>query len=147
MKFILQFAALAFLLGCQSPINNRVNEEGRPSEKSKQSHSFSKKGIDVEISWLNGPIGSIEVESQILVILRKNGEPYSLPNDNALFFYSTMPSMGHPLDDPGEFVEIESGLYLNRAIVFNMRGEWKNELWILNKEEDVEDELSWVESF
>lgn len=58
-----------------------------------------------------------------------------------------MPSMGHPMDDAGYFESLGDGLYINRTIRYNMPGDWKNELWILDQDLNIQEKVQWDEFF
>lgn len=79
-----------------------------------------------------------------MVFLYKNGNLHSLPEGQTLEFYATMPSMGHPMEDAGFFEEIDQGVYVNKAIRYNMSGDWKNELWIMDENLNILDRLQWL---
>ena len=131
MRFLI-FIGLTFILlsGCDSPLNEKAN--------------FSKSGLQAEVKWIEGPFGNIKKENHLVVFLYKDGGLFSLPDGQTLEFYATMPSMGHPLEDPGFFEEIDKGIYLNKSIHYNMPGDWKNELWIMDANFNILDRLEWL---
>ncbi|MCB0421610.1 MAG: hypothetical protein KDD61_11475 [Bdellovibrionales bacterium] len=104
--------------------------------------------VFIETKWLKGPIGKISVENSLLVfVANSKGEVVSLPQDLHVEFYSTMPSMGHPLEDAGYFEVLETGLYINRHIVYNMPGRWKQEVWLVDSSGNIVSKVEWYESF
>lgn len=143
ISFLIGFCILA---GCESPVNHRV-EDGAKSQDV-QLMSLDTFNLKVKAQWIVGPVGNLSSNNQLLVII-KNAEDRlaSLPQGKTLNFYATMPSMGHPLDDPGFFKEISEGIYLNSTIKYNMPGDWKNELWIMNSDFYIEDKVIWHEFF
>jgi hypothetical protein len=148
MKDILRFSILLFFLNsCGSPMNNRTNIE--PNEKSKHTElNFKKYSLNVEFTWILGPVGNIKQDNQLLVVIKdKEGKPKSLPNDLSLGFYSNMESMGHPLDEAGDFEDLGYGIYLNNSIRFNMTGDWLHEIRIMDGEFNILDKVSWKEFF
>ncbi|MCB0363668.1 MAG: hypothetical protein KDD35_13155, partial [Bdellovibrionales bacterium] len=100
--------------------------------------------LQVEVKWIDGPYGNINKTNHLVVFLYKEGKLYSLPENQTLEFYATMPSMGHPLDDPGVFESIDNGIYVNKSIRYNMPGDWKNELWIMDSDLKILDRLEWL---
>ncbi len=147
MRQYFYFLLLLGICGCDSPMNNRVNE---PQNKAQQSISlrFESLALNIKTVWLAGPEGSINFNNKLLVILtNEQGDLTDLPNDTTLQFYSTMPSMGHPMDDAGTFVRMAKGLYLNDTIKYNMPGDWLNELWILDQNFQTVDAVRWLEFF
>ncbi len=147
------FVLFGEILGCDSPLNHRsqFSEEG-VSENKTTDKIFSVFPYRVEFQWLKGPIGNVKIKSQLLVFLKnEKGDLISLPEGLGLYFDSEMPSMGHYLPDPGYFTQISRGIYLNKDIVFNMPGDWKNTLKIsdseLNSESAVKDQLVWEINF
>lgn len=144
LLFIFIFALV--LVGCDSPMNNRV--ENSSATFKTQALTFSSNGIRAEAQWLAGPYGNISQTNQLLVILKDAaGNPVSLEAPLTLGFYSTMPSMGHPMDDAGFFEAVSDGVYINKTIRFNMPGDWKHELWILDEQFNVKDKVEWDEFF
>lgn len=133
-----------FLMACGSPTDNPV--QSQPIQKNGVSQqSFGNLGYTVEHRWVSGPYSNINQKSVLAVYIKDaSGNIVSLPEGLELSFYSTMPSMGHPMDDAG-FFEEGPGVYINRNIRFNMPGDWKHELWILNSDYDKVDELHWLE--
>jgi hypothetical protein len=148
LPLIAIFAALiAALIGCDSPMNNRVVSP----EVTKQKTQLLKLQVypySIETQWLVGPFGNLDQNNQLLVFLRdSSGQPVNLPESLTIDFYSTMPSMGHPLDDAGYFERISDGIYLNQHIKFNMPGDWKHELWLLDENFNIKDKIQWSEFF
>ena len=132
-----------FVSACDSPMNNRVSDNGDASGLVLEKKSFGISEYKVEVKWLDGPYGRVTQDNYLLVFLYKVDRLVSLPETETLQFYATMPSMGHTLEDAGFFEEIETGIYLNKAIRFNMPGDWKNELWIMDSEFNIKDRLEW----
>ena len=132
---------------CDSPQNHRVFLNEDTNEKTGDvTQTFTQYSLSYKAQWLQGPFGSLSKKSQIMVILfNKEGHRTSLPKGVDLQFYATMPSMGHPLDDPGFFEEIETGIFINNNVQFNMPGEWKMELWLTDKDYNILDNSLWLE--
>ncbi|MCB0379304.1 MAG: hypothetical protein KDD33_12495 [Bdellovibrionales bacterium] len=148
MRVVLILAHFLLILSaCNSPMNHRV-EADSPTNKSLESMSFSSYSLAVEVQWLTGPVGNIQTKNQLLVILKNDqGAPSPLPEGLTLNFYATMPSMGHPMDDAGQFQYLGNGIYLNPSIKYNMPGDWKNELWIMDNQFNIKDKVTWEEFF
>ncbi len=141
------FFALTFLSACESPMNHRTSSDIKTQVDS-QTLPLEVLKLNVEIKWIHGPMGNVSVKNHLLVILKdEQGALYSLPDDLSLGFYATMPSMGHPLDDPGFFEDIGEGLYLNKSIRYNMPGDWKNEIWVLDQNFNIKDKVEWDDFF
>jgi hypothetical protein len=141
MRFSFLFLIGLFLVACESPMNQRVRGV---KDVSQERLSFQNHEIFAEVQWLKGPFGLREQENHLLVILfNAAGERVSVPDGLTLSFYATMPSMGHPMDDAGFFTELQTGIYINTAIRYNMPGDWKNELWFLDSEFNKQDEVAW----
>lgn len=147
MKKVLFILTILILTACDSPQNYRVytdNENNK--QKSEVQKSFEKLPFRFEAKWLLGPKGSLSQTSQLMVLIfDSSGKLTSLPKDKELQFYATMPSMGHPLEDPGFFEEADTGVFINKTIQFNMPGEWKMNLWITDMDYNILDESSWLE--
>lgn len=140
------FMFFIFIMGCESPMNNRVL--GQPDALVAEELSFAELSLSVEPQWLSGPVGNININNQLLVVLRNSlGRLTSLPQDMSLNFYATMPSMGHPMDDAGYFEEIDTGIYLNKTIRYNMGGDWRNELWLMDADFNIKEKVLWHEFF
>ncbi len=144
---IILFCLICF--GCSPPIKNKISDENLNSlqTESEQSYVFKKFNLNVNLMWISGPYPSVSKASQLLVIISDNeGNQRSLPGGLELDFYSSMPSMGHPIEDIGYFEEIDIGIFINKNIRFQMNGVWKNELWIIeNKNFEKKDEIRWQE--
>jgi hypothetical protein len=124
-------------------MNHRVGSQTKAIKKS-GTLSFNQYKLQAEILWLKGPVGDIRTDNTLLVILKdSNGALTSVPEGLTLEFYATMPSMGHPMEDAGYFENIGPGLYINQSIRYNMPGDWKNELWLLDNDFETQDRLSW----
>lgn len=145
----LLLVALALLTAhCNSPMNHRVVADDNTITKSATPRVFSKYKLAVESRWLRGPFGNVKLKNQLMVLVFDNtGTPTSLPDGLTLNFYSTMPSMVHPLEDAGFFEEVDTGVFINKDIQFNMGDEWRHELWLMNKDLDILDKVQWFESF
>lgn len=124
------FALLLLFSACDSPRNNRVNSGGKAPGTGIANKAFNSNGYLVQYQWLSGPFGNVKQTSSLIVYLSRDGKPVSLPSGQELNFYATMPSMGHPIEQPGFFEELSSGIYLNKNIIFNMQGPWTLELWV-----------------
>lgn len=129
------------MTSCESPMNQRVNGK---SLLSQQKVSFTGLSIIAEVKWLEGPHGNINRNNHVMVFLYRGESLYSLPSGQTLEFYASMPSMGHPLHDVGFFEEIDTGIYVNKGIRYNMPGDWKNELWIMDESFNILDRLQWL---
>lgn len=142
---VLYMLITSFLIfsGCHSPMNNRVYDDIPKRNDGGDQLVFTQSSVHAEYRWLKGPFGGVVKKNTLMVILYLDDEPHSLRKDQALEFYSTMPSMGHPMEDAGYFEEVEKGVYINKSIRFNMPGDWKNELWIMDKEFNIVDRLEW----
>ena len=152
-KFFCLILAMSSL-SC-SPLNNRYREEDRGKDKpaSKLTEmselKASNKKFKIEHQWVGGPFGSIHQPSSLLIFVRdETGAFAKLPEGTQLGFSALMPSMGHPLDDPGFFKELQPGMYLNSAITFNMPGDWEMKISLLeNQTFKTLDEIIWLELF
>lgn len=138
---------LMTLVACESPMNHRTLEGGVRGKSRIETSLFADLNIEAEAKWIDGPYGNIKKPNYLIVFLYKDGRLHSLPEDQTLEFYATMPSMGHPMEDAGFFEEVEPGIYVNKAIRYNMPGSWKNELWIMDKALNIMDEIEWHEFF
>lgn len=146
MRVCLFIPLLLCLVNCDSPIRNKTVLVEKAITGSSNLETFAKHGITLQHQWLVGPFGSIKKENHLLVLLfDENKNPVSLPANLTLFFYSTMPSMGHPMEDAGIFEELDTGIYLNKTIRFNMGEEWRHELWLMNENQDIVDKVQWYE--
>ena len=141
----LLFFVLSF--GCESPMNNRVVGDDNVESLKISNAQFTELGVYVTWQWLGGPVGRISARNQLLVTLKSDNGPVDLPEGLSLEFYSTMPSMGHPLEDAGYFERLAEGVYLNTEIRFNMPGDWRHELWLMNTNFEVKERLVWDELF
>ena len=83
----------------------------------------------------------------MVIVRNREGALASLPQGLTLNFYSTMPSMGHPMEDAGYFEKLGVGIYLNSSISYNMSGDWRNELWIMDSDYNIKDKVIWEEFF
>ncbi len=144
MQLSLFIFLIILLAGCDSPMNNRIREGTLEGKYKEIKTSFKTSNLVAEVQWLDGPHGHINKSNHLLVVLYKNEKPYSLPKNQTLEFYATMPSMGHPMDDAGFFEEIDTGIYVNKSIKYNMPGDWKNELWIMDSDFNILDKLEWL---
>lgn len=145
-----KFLTLLFIFtlsACDSPMNNRISTSYGIQNKA-QKISFKEYPLTVETQWLVGPSGNITINNTLMVILKDSqGHLINLPDDLSLAFYSTMPSMGHPMEDAGYFEQINDGIYINKNIKYNMPGDWKNELWIMDTQFNIKDKIEWDEFF
>lgn len=141
---------LFFLLcaACDSPRNHRVLPDTSKVNKTQSELAIQQLGLTFEARWLEGPFGNVQQKgSMILFVYNKQKELTDLAAGNDLFFFATMPSMGHPLDQAGEFKKIDTGIYLNTAIRFNMPGDWLMEIYIVDLKNEVLGKAQWNESF
>lgn len=144
MKKIL-LAWTLLIVACGSPLQNRTNTEDKKNMAITPLY-FKNQKLFVTVQWLDGPYESPKKNNTLLVILQdENKTPMDLPRPLELTFYSTMPSMGHPMDDSGYFEHLDTGVYINKNIRFNMGGDWKHELWLLDRDFNKKDELSWLD--
>ena len=140
MKLLLLFMFI-FLSSCNSPTQKLAPIPNSDSHKA----AFPQTPYSAKYYWAKGPYGEVDKENTLVVFLYKNQELHSLPSDLSIEFYATMPSMGHPLEDAGYFQELSPGIYINEHIKYNMSGEWKNELQIMNSAFNIQDKISWSE--
>ncbi|MCB0408243.1 MAG: hypothetical protein KDD34_08570 [Bdellovibrionales bacterium] len=144
LKYLIFLLSFLLLTSCGSPINHKVEGE----QKTSSFLSFKTFNLQIETRWLEGPVGNINTDNQLMVIVKnQSNQLVSLPNGYSLNFYATMPEMGHPLDDPGFFEMVNEGIYINKTIRYNMSGKWKNELWIIDDASSVKDKVIWDEFF
>ncbi len=147
-NLILLFFTIISSIACDSPMNNRVRQDSQVKEQTFVTHDFETLNLSAETRWLLGPFGDIKKTNSLLVfVYDASGTLTSLPENLDLAFYATMPSMGHPMDDSGSFEEIDTGIYINKTIRYNMGGDWKNELWVMDKDFNILDRLAWTEFF
>lgn len=148
----MRFLATVFVLcvlssACDSPMSHRV-ASGNRAQGGAESLTFKSYDLTVEVNWLLGPVGNISTNNQLLVVVKNHlGAPASLPEGHSLNFYATMPSMGHPMEDAGFFEELSPGVYVNKTIRYNMPGDWRNELWIMDRDLNIKDKVVWDEFF
>jgi hypothetical protein len=84
---------------------------------------------------------------QLLVrFFDEQNEAIVLPEGIEMEFYSWMPSMGHPLTDPGYFQEQEGHGYVNSSIRFNMGGPWQMKLLFWDSDQNLLKTLVWEET-
>lgn len=131
-------------VGCNSPRNNRVSGGEISTEAATEIQMFSATGLRLNVMWITGPFGTNTKTSEMMVIVTDSkGVRASIKGE--LGFYAWMPSMGHPAGDAGFFEEVETGVYLNSGIRFNMGGEWELSLQDLDEDYNVKDEVKWLE--
>jgi hypothetical protein len=120
------------IAACDSPRNHRVRsgDDSVGQGAAIADKAFPSSGLKVQYQWLSGPFSNVKQNSSLIVYLSRDGKSVSLPAGQELNFYATMPSMGHPIEQPGYFEELSTGIYLNKNIVFNMQGPWVLELWV-----------------
>lgn len=134
------------LSACDSPIHNRVREVSSQSQSQMRELDLGTQHLKVSVIWLQGPHGDIHKTSELMVFVRnQQGELTDVSKDLDLHFYATMPSMGHPMDHAGHFIRLEKGIYLNSTIRFNMPGDWRMELWWMDANLNIQEELTWDE--
>ena len=142
MRYFLLIFTLLSLGACDSPMNNRVRDN-KEDAFTPRLESFTESDWQAEVRWLDGPFGNINQKNQLMVMLYKDGKLSSLPKNQTLEFYATMPSMGHPMEDAGFFEEVDTGIFINKDIRYNMPGDWLNELWIMDQDFNILDRLQW----
>lgn len=146
MKFLILLLSVT-LASCDSPQNHRIIGSSQGEEKSSFTQkTFENHPLKVEFKWISGPHGSLSQSSSLMILIyNKDGQLAPLPEGLEPYFYGTMPAMGHPLEDPGFFNKLETGIYINESIQFNMEGEWKLELWLMNEEFNIKDKVQWLD--
>jgi hypothetical protein len=136
---------LALQVSCNSPMNHRLRSAENDNKSLGLAESrFTGGEWSARALWVEGPFGNTNQNNYLLVFLYKEGRLQSLPSGQTLNFYATMPSMGHPMEDAGFFQELDEGIYLNKSIRYNMPGDWKNELWIMDANLNIVDQLEWL---
>lgn len=150
MKKIL--LVLFVLAGCDSPRNQRVvtGADGGAGSLSNAQATFklSQLPLSFRAHWLEGPFGNVQLDNALVVYIYDNNQQLTdLSNEQKLGFFATMPSMGHPLDQAGDFVRLAQGVYLNSTIRFNMPGDWRMELWVMDASDQILDQVVWNEFF
>ncbi len=145
MKMILVILVFGVLMsGCNSPRNNRVLSGDVKESAVVDQQIFATTNLMLEVLWVKGPFGTSTKASELMVVVTDaDGERVSL--EGGLGFYAWMPNMGHPADDMGFFDEIETGVYLNSSIRFNMGGDWEVLLQEFDADFNVKDEVKWFE--
>ncbi len=138
-----------FLISCDGPRNHKVKKVSASGlGKSNEKMSFKSNKIQISVSWLSPLVGSIDKTNTLIVYLfNKQGALVDPPKDLTVEFYAIMPSMGHPMGDAGFFEKLDTGIYINKNIVFNMDGDWLMEVLLLNKDYVVQDKVEWEESW
>lgn len=145
-RYLWKVMIFLLLTSCNSPMNHRVQSSVGDSHKLEMM-SLNYFQFKVEFHWLIGPFGNANTDNHLLVILRdKNGIPKSLPDEFFLEFFSTMPSMGHPMSRAGYFERVSEGIYINKTIRFSMDGEWQHELQVVDSQYQIKDKVIWGES-
>lgn len=148
MKCLVAAILFLFLMGCDSPLNHRVNERPENFNVQSQDFEFPSYGLSFSADWLEGPFENVNQNSVLILHLYdSNGRLVDLPEELQLGFFALMPSMGHPLDSAGEFQRISKGIYLNEEIRFQMPGEWQMEISILDQDYYEKDVRSWLIEF
>ncbi|MCJ8275332.1 MAG: hypothetical protein HRT44_08085 [Bdellovibrionales bacterium] len=142
-NFIFLFLILS---ACDSPMNHRVTRGEQDAENKEQQLYLKTMNLQVEARWLNGPHGSLQKTSSIMVmVFDTEGKLSDIGDDDILQFYASMPSMGHPLEDPGTFERLDEGIYINHKVQFNMPGDWLMEIWIMDQNFEIKDKVEWDE--
>ena len=147
-NIVMKVSLLAFIsIGCAGPRMNKTATDSR-SQKTNLA-TLNCKALDLQLTpqWLSPLSGSIHRPNSLLVIVKRNNEPTDLPPNLKMEFYSSMPSMGHPLHEPGSFRRLAKGVYINESIRFNMPGDWLHELWVVNEQLQIQDQVEWLEIF
>ncbi len=158
MKPLVSLAMIMFLMACESPRNERVRKEshegkltpadlGSGENLNLKTITIDEQQLTLEFFWLKGPVGHIEQNNELLLIVRNRlGEQTSLPDGYSFEFYSHMPSMGHPLENAGQFENL-FGSYINKTIRYNMPGDWTNEILIFDESFNLIDQVVWNDFF
>jgi hypothetical protein len=126
------------------------HQSGDVAEQTQKANAlkFSSLDLSVKTIWLEGPVGSINFNNSLLVTLSNSrGELEDLPVGLFLQYFAVMPSMGHPMDDAGTFERISKGIYLNSTIKYNMPGDWKNEIWVMDATYKTIEAVQWNDFF
>jgi hypothetical protein len=144
MKYLL-YAFTCYLIACDSPRNHRINENPGVQKTEISPLELKVVGRTLKAEWVEGPFGSIEKSSVLLVyMLNAQKRLESLPEGLELQFYATMPSMGHPLSHAGYFQRIADGVYINKDVIFNMAGDWLMEISVIDEQGNTKDVLQWL---
>ncbi len=138
---------LFFLIACDSPMNHRIEGDTESNPNSQSKLSFQKNNLQVKAIWLDGPYGNPKTNNTLMVILHQAGELKDLGENLELEFWSTMPSMGHPMEDEGWFERESKGIYINRNIKFNMPRDWLNEVRIIDLDSNIIEKVEWFMFF
>lgn len=145
---ILIILSVFTLIACGSPRDNMVKDGNNKQQKQTPNKLVAEvTKIEISYQWLKGPSGSIYEDNHLLVVLTKDAQRYDLPEGLSLLFYATMPSMGHPMEDAGHFKRLDTGIYINSSIKYNMPGDWLNEIWIVDDQLEIKDLVSWEDLF
>ena len=139
--------SLFFLVSCGSPQNHKIKEGTTNSKLSETNLQAQILDYQFDVKWLGGPFGNSKQQSKLIVFVYRNSKLSDIESGLHLQFYTSMPSMGHPMAEAGEFVRLSEGVYLNKGIEFNMPGEWMHELWLVDENFDTQDYVVWPESF
>lgn len=138
---------LVLLSACDSPRNNQIHSFSALQKNQKE---FALKNFNIRLSpsWAEGPYGHVLKSSVLLLsVYNEQNQLVDIPSDHYFTFFATMPSMGHPLDQPGEFIRIAKGIYYNNSIRFNMAGDWLMEVSVINSQDEIVEQVVWQEFF
>ncbi|MCB0357189.1 MAG: hypothetical protein KDD40_09285, partial [Bdellovibrionales bacterium] len=98
--------------------------------------------------WLQPQKGITTYNNYLIVyVYNLQGFLSDIPKSKYLEFYANMPSMGHDLEDSGNFRRLTKGIYINDSIRLNMGGEWSMELWLLDRQDNITDSAKWIETW
>ena len=138
---------LVFLSACGGPKDYQVvNAPQLQVLNNSQLLVFKNQPYRVSFTWLESIKTSVKDKNKLIVyVYNSQKELVDLPEVLNLEFYASMPSMGHPMENEGVFQRVAQGIYLNQDIVFNMGGEWLMELWLINAQFEVKDQVAWIE--
>jgi hypothetical protein len=138
---------ILFLSACDSPRNHRLQDLSG-LQKAQNILTLTKLDLRLQSQWVEGPYGNVQKSSSLVIyVYNQKQELTDLPSGKDLEFFATMPSMGHPLDQPGEFIRVAKGIYINSSIRFNMPGDWQMEVSIVTSNNEIVEQAVWLEFF
>lgn len=146
--FLIFFYGCHLLMGCGSPRNHQVKLQENHLEFYSKVRTFESYKYSLKSVWAEGPYTNVAQTSSLLIFIYNDmGQLMDLPDGLTLGFWATMPSMGHGLEDAGYFEHLGRGIYENSNIVFQMSGDWKIDISILDENYNELDKVSWREFF
>ncbi len=150
LKLIRAFAWwfwILFVMGCDSPLRNKVSSESFKTQNSKNDLFFKNLDLKVKYLWTEGAYPSVAKNSKIIVFIYNGKDQLTdLTEKSFLEFFATMPDMrNHELQDVGEFERLSRGVYENTGVVFQMGGWWSMDLSIFDLEGSELDRVEWQE--